>query len=529
MIFLVVTSSCRSSYSPLKELKKVNDILDTAPDSALRILSLMDTSSLITNRLKAEYGLTLAAALDKNYIDTTDCRIIIPAISYFKRRKPRDNYQKALYYLGRIQQNGGNLAESSISLKAAEDLIPEVSDTTYMMLIYMASAQNLHDTYAFQEELRYVEMAEDLGNRSPQLARYAARTSYRKAVALAGCNQYEKALSIMDSLRICEQKDTFLIKKCCLDYGFYSAIYGNGYNSKGLDAYKDAIELGAEFSDDDLCAYALLVGLNGNIETANKLFQMEAERGEEASLRAKMWKSELAAEQKNYKEAYTLLDETLAYQDSVVSKTLQQSLYAAQAKEYRTRNQELVQREKNVRLTNLVIGLIVFIIISGLILSLILLVLQSRLREKEQEAEMAKKLTAIREKYFKEQFVPFGMLLEHYERARQRGANKEELLQVITSRFQGIVAGTEGDDWFENALNEEMDGIMAAFRKDFPSLHPLDYRIFCYYAIGFDATLISYITALPSTNAVYHRKNRLKKRIKESNARKKEQYLRIFL
>ena len=531
VILLVVfpVFSCRNNRQDVsKLLSSAAGLMVERPDSALSVIHEIDTLSLRTPRQKAEYSLWLATALDKNRIDTTDLRIIEPAITFFRSRKQPDMYQRALYYQGRIYQNAKDLVASAVSLKKAEDLIPVVRDSTYMLLIYEAEAQNYHETYAFDEEYRYAQAALDLVNQTPYLSKYLARTIFKLAIAKANCKQYEDALLTLDSLRLTEREDTLLLQQCCRNLGFYSAVYGNGFEQKGFEAFVEAIGLGTAFNTEEYCAYAYLVGFLGYEDDAERLFQFVENSNRETKQKAKMWRSVLAAKKHHYEQAYSLLDQTLNYQDSVVRHTLHQSLFAAQAEDYRLRNLQMAQEEKNIRLRHMLIGLALMFSLVILLLSFAVFIMRTRLKEKEKEAEMIRLVAQIKEKYFKEQFVPFGILLEHYERARQRGANGEELLQVITSKFQGLLAGTEGDDWFEKALNEEMDGIMSAFRSDYPGLNPIDYRIFCYYAIGFDATLIAVITSSPSINAVYHRKNRMKKKISESLVPRKESYLRLL-
>ena len=521
--------SCRGNRQDVsKRLSSAAGLMLEKPDSALSVIKKIDTLSLRTPYLKAEYSLLLATALDKNRIDTIDIRVIEPAITFFRNRKHPAKYQRALYYQGRIYQNAKDLAASAISLKKAEDLIPLVKDSTYMLLIYEAEAQNYQETYAFEEEYRYAKASLDLVNQTPDLSKYLARTIFKLAIAKANCKQYEEALFILDSLRQSERKDTLLLQQCCRNLGFYSAVFGNGYEQRGFDAFVEAIGLGTAFNTEEYCAYAYLVGFLGSEDDAERMFQYIENSSGETKRKARMWRSVLAAKKNHYEQAYTLLDQTLNYQDSVVRHTLHQSIFAAQAEDYRLKTFQLEQEEKNTRLRHSLIGTALVFFLLILVLSLALLITSNRLKEKEKEAETRKMIAQIKEKYFKEQFVPFGILLEHYERARQRGANEDELLQVITSKFQGLLVGTKGDDWFEKALNEEMDGIMSDFRADYPGLNPIDYRIFCYYAIGFDATLIAVITSSPSVNSVYHRKNRLKKKISESLVPRKERYLRLL-
>ena len=91
--------SCRGNRQDVsKRLSSAAGLMLEKPDSALSVIKKIDTLSLRTPYLKAEYSLLLATALDKNRIDTIDIRVIEPAITFFRNRKHPAKYQRALYY-----------------------------------------------------------------------------------------------------------------------------------------------------------------------------------------------------------------------------------------------------------------------------------------------------------------------------------------------------------------------------------------------------------------------------------------------
>lgn len=95
-------------------LQEVETFLQDRPDSALAALRALDTTKLNTRALRAHYALLYAMALDKNWIDTTDTGVIMPAVSYYSRHKSLDRRAKAYYYLGRIQQNAKQFDEAGV-------------------------------------------------------------------------------------------------------------------------------------------------------------------------------------------------------------------------------------------------------------------------------------------------------------------------------------------------------------------------------------------------------------------------------
>ena len=72
-----------------KRLTDIESYINERPDSALSAIRQIDTLSLRTKAEKAKYSLLHAMALDKNYIDTTDTRIIAPAVEYYSMETPK--------------------------------------------------------------------------------------------------------------------------------------------------------------------------------------------------------------------------------------------------------------------------------------------------------------------------------------------------------------------------------------------------------------------------------------------------------
>ena len=62
-------------------------------------------------------------ALDKNYIDTTDVSVVMPAVDYYKRCGSADEKLRSYFYLGRIYQNAGKLDKAAVAYSLSGDLL----------------------------------------------------------------------------------------------------------------------------------------------------------------------------------------------------------------------------------------------------------------------------------------------------------------------------------------------------------------------------------------------------------------------
>ena len=108
IVFIVMSVACQNRKLAVK-LDRVEEIIQEHPSVALGIIQSIDTLSLTSRPLEARYSLLLAMTLDKNYIDTTNVEVVMPAVDYYRKHGTADERMKSFYYLGRIQENAGDL------------------------------------------------------------------------------------------------------------------------------------------------------------------------------------------------------------------------------------------------------------------------------------------------------------------------------------------------------------------------------------------------------------------------------------
>lgn len=95
--------------------------MERRPDSALVLLQQVDTSCLTSRHTRARYAMLMSMALDKNYIDLKDFRILQPAIDYYENHGTPTEQLRTFYYQGRIYYNADNLSKAlQIYMKALE-------------------------------------------------------------------------------------------------------------------------------------------------------------------------------------------------------------------------------------------------------------------------------------------------------------------------------------------------------------------------------------------------------------------------
>ena len=79
---VLIACSCGSREAG-RLMNSAEDLMWTRPDSALETLETIDTLRLRTKAQRARYSLLFTMALNRNWIDTTDLHLILPAVSYY--------------------------------------------------------------------------------------------------------------------------------------------------------------------------------------------------------------------------------------------------------------------------------------------------------------------------------------------------------------------------------------------------------------------------------------------------------------
>ena len=102
-------------------LSDIESYIDSRPDSALAAIRQIDTTELRGRAAKAKYALLHAIALDKNYIDTADTRVVQPAVDYYDRHGSPEQRLKAYMYLGTEQYNAGRYNQAIVSFSHAAE------------------------------------------------------------------------------------------------------------------------------------------------------------------------------------------------------------------------------------------------------------------------------------------------------------------------------------------------------------------------------------------------------------------------
>ena len=540
--FLIIATlgsilSC-TSHNISRTLKNVESYIMERPDSALTVLESIERSRLKTQRNKAQHALLHAMVLDKNYIDVTDDSIAQVAVDFYQKHGPMKNRARALYYLGIAYFNQKQYDKAILEYSKAEK-IAKKCDSLYLGMIYTAMSYTYNNTYNSIGELTYAQKASDVFT-DINAKQYMRSSKYRMAVSFHNNDDYNNAVKVYNEL---------IDESSSIDYIMIQSIAGMAHSMLEMDEVdyhiidslfrKAKFEYGAEFEDKDYWAWAYSLYRIGKNAEANKLIKGIKVSDE---MIANFWKSRISAYLNDYQTAYTYDKLTNKNQNKVIENLLTESLATYQRDYYRT---QLESSEYKIKTRT--IGLIAIIMLTTL-LSIIIFLLIVRYVKKQQEekdrlleyaeeikrqlndAEQNNDYSELKRKYlslYKSRFETIGTLTDQYYQSEGRTDFESLMFKKVTSLINEVKHDSKNRKAFEVMLDNDLDGIMTNIRSEMPKLKELDYSIFSYLIIGFDATTISRLLDM-SVNNIYAHKRRLRIKIEERNPEHAAQFLEML-
>ena len=546
---IALLASC-SNRRTAATLNDVESYIASRPDSALATLRTIDTTALTTRALKAHYALLHAMALDKNWIDTTDTGVIMPAVSYYSRHNSPDRRAKAYYYLGRIYYNRKNYTEATLSFTHSQECAANSKDYRFKSLIFQAMADTYSSTYLPEEALmctdssyKYCMMAEDTS--------LAVSSLFRKAQILNNLKRFSEADTLLSYIIINKRFVVPQMLPHVLADKAMVTLSGFSDYTAASRQFDTVVSLYGKLpSINHWCAYAYSLAASGAQQKSKEIFEAIEKTKAIDSYSFKTWKSKAEAMNKEFSTAYLLLNEAMDKQVEQALETLRQSTIKAQRDYYFL---ERSKAEESRHLSQIIVVLsnlsLVIIIIVG-----VLLFQRKQERDKRNKELLEKEknslqeaVTALSERvtemnvqqaqlqkeyiaHLQSSFREWGQLYKaYYHHNHQTGIDiRDNVYFEAKTAIAKLAGDKEGQRLLEQRLNVIFDGVMMHYRTDFPEREEVDYRFASFVFSGFDASVLKAAFQIPSLPATYERKSRLKESILRSSAKYKEQYLCFF-
>lgn len=539
IITSLILFSC--AKTPVKvTLDEVESYIQYHPDSALATLRQIDTLLLEGPKEKAQYALLLAMALDKNYVDTTDLRIIQPAIEYYNKKGDNKHRMLSYYYEGRILFNAKRDAEAMVSQTHALECANKTDAGRYLGMIYSTMADLAGRSYCWDEAIGFTQQAETVfSGLQDSLALFQCLE--KKWILLSNQGKEVEALEQMDSI---QQRGMvpprleaeFLMYKAGMMVDTAQVDY-----RPSLECYFSALSKGARLSVKHLSRYAYALARCGYRQEADSLFTDLVRSGKENSLISGTRMQELLASEGRYEEAYRILRNSLDYQEKRIHQILNQSLFRSQRDYFQAlEKQNSLEKEKQKYLFS-------FILATALLLLILLTHCFIRIHQKTnlKRVEMERLAQALKEsleekeqtlsdlqvKFKQIHSLRFSQLEDYYkdyEISRRSGAGKRELYDKLLAVIHDIEGDATGQRYLDSIIDQRYHGVMKRLLEECPTLSRQDYLLFSYTAAEFDLSTIGMLLGNISSDAIHMRRSRLRKHLKNINPPSLTDFLAIL-
>lgn len=233
-------------------------MMNTRPDSALRVLQRIDTAGLSESRI-ARYALLMTKAKHKNYVELNDTNLILKSIAFYNGNNDSNEVQ-SLYYYAATLNNLDNSKKACSYYHLANDLATDIDDSFYKGLSARALSEYYRNNYLYGKSLKYSIESQEAFRRYEAIqvdttGKYSSWMDIMVAQAYIDAKQPEKGLEI------CSHPDSALYKTD--SYFRYSTIQNRAMAlhylrrfDEAADQYRVMKEEGLELSAEDWCGFA---------------------------------------------------------------------------------------------------------------------------------------------------------------------------------------------------------------------------------------------------------------------------------
>ena len=360
-------TGCQKHYPVADKLSQAEIYMNEEPEAALRVLESIGQPDLQTQEHRARYALLYSQALDKNYIDLTSDSLINIAVDYYKDRDDVKAKFLSYYYQGRIYTNANNLTQATLAYLEAEQLVDELGDGYAAGLLYKQMGLIYNSYYDFPKGLQAHQQAiEHFTKANKPVHRIQAMltlSTIHRNMHNENIGYEVLRTAITESQKLNDQS---LIKSCinnlivvCID----------------LERWEEATQWYQEYQKNNGRDYptvtfygyiARLHAKNKNFKDAFMLLDETWKKTKSLQDSINLFHAESQVHQMNgsWEEAYRSMAKSISHQNKVIRKSLQQPVLTAQNNFL---NQELelqkykAQSERQMRIIGVVLTILLVV------------------------------------------------------------------------------------------------------------------------------------------------------------------------
>ena len=179
-LLLFLGLSCTNNKDIALSLDTAEALMQTQPDSALKILQSLDGRQMPRGALQARYALLYTQATDKNYLPIPGDSLIQIAVDYYSRKKDYQRLGWAYYYQGSAYAQMDSIQLAMTCFLHTQELLLSVQDdyllglvTNAIAVLYQAQRNYEQALSLFRLSLSAFERLGDVKNKGHVLSQVA--------------------------------------------------------------------------------------------------------------------------------------------------------------------------------------------------------------------------------------------------------------------------------------------------------------------------------------------------------------------
>lgn len=466
LITFGITSMCGCRHTDNAcALNDVETIIRDNPDSAIKLLETVDTALLKSPREKAHYHLLMADALFKVGHKDTLSDHVIPAMEYYKIHGSRQEAARAYFYSGLAKYNQKRYSSATVDLLHSESISKIENDTLQLAFIYRAIGDNFFHTNDLESSMSYYQKSYDF-------FKSQSEDNYADSVY----TDIERVKEIDELLTETDLKPTFFKIKSYLADGAFEEVLESFYS---------------------------------NLDELNKNLAISCS-------------SNLGAEVISYKQQESELIKASNKRERIfwifilILLLLSISLVCVL----------MFKRNKILRLERDSYMMAA----DNLSKALSFAEMRSNEKENQHNIEVGSLQSAIDDSknairnLLSAQFADLSELCQTYFLYDKHKSAQTKVYNKVKELVARFNYDKQFNENLENTINGSLNNLMSNFRKDFPNLNEWEYPLFMYNVCCMEPRTIALFLE-ERADLIYKRKANLKRKIANSNATLKEEYL----
>ena len=496
-----------SSREALRSMERAEQLLEDAPEEALRVMEGVDSEALRTEEDRARYALVYSEACYYSYIDVDVDTLTQSMMRYYLESDDHNQRARAMFQHAVVAYNGGELAEAIVALTEAEESLAKRANRKLEGAVQRLKGNiysegclylNAYDAYVAAREI-YAELGleehvqfldYDIGGTLIQLRRMEeAKVTLERVL--------DYAIGVEDANLVCAVAHELLDLSIYLDDYDMCREYVELFEREGVLLYGEP-----HF----VCAKAMLVAHDGGLEEALALVD-EAEAMEDDLEWADVEYARYIIHRNvgDGEGALYWQEQSVNAQDEMLLQVIEQPVLNVEVEKLRSDLDAELRERELVRERNAMIYVVVAVVVVAVVVALGLYA-RYRIRRKDSEIasyietieslrtdieriprDMASSITAL----YRDRFSELNELCDIYYDHSGSSRHKSLVFNKVLETIETIKGDSSRIDELGAMVDNYRDNALQRLKSVLPRISERDYRVALYAFAGFSNRAIA--------------------------------------